>query len=212
MPAARLALRARRPHGPDPQRDPRPDRRAVAGRPRIRGAGRAGRASRADPPRSSASIRTAPSSSASRSRSTRSPRPSSGSAARSSSASASIARRGHTSVEAIAADLAELAAALRSRRPHDEPLVGVGVAVVGIVRRSDGFVSNAPNLGWRDVPLGAALADALDVEVPISVANDADLGALVELRRGAAIGYQRRAVHLGRVRRRRRVDRRWRSR
>jgi predicted NBD/HSP70 family sugar kinase len=48
----------------------------------------------------------------------------------------------------------------------------------------------APNLGWRDVPLGAALADALKIAVPISVANDADLGALVELRRGAAIGYQ----------------------
>jgi predicted NBD/HSP70 family sugar kinase len=46
----------------------------------------------------------------------------------------------------------------------------------------------APNLGWRDVPLGEALAAALDVGVPISVANDADLGALVELRRGAAIG------------------------
>ncbi len=99
-------------------------------------------------------------------------------------------RSGHTSVEAIAADLAELAVGLRSRRPVDERLVGVGVAVVGVVRRSDGFVSMAPNLGWRDVPLGDALAGALEVAVPISVANDADLGALVELRRGAAIGYQ----------------------
>lgn len=99
-------------------------------------------------------------------------------------------RSGHTSVEAIAADLAELAVGLRSRRPADEPLVGVGVAVVGVVRRSDGFVSMAPNLGWRDVPLGDALAGALEVAIPISVANDADLGALVELRRGAAIGYQ----------------------
>ena len=97
---------------------------------------------------------------------------------------------GHTSVEAIAADLAGLAAGIRSRRPADEPLVGVGVAVVGVVRRSDGFVSMAPNLGWRDVPLGAALAAALEVAAPISVANDADLGALVEHRRGAAIGYQ----------------------
>jgi predicted NBD/HSP70 family sugar kinase len=97
---------------------------------------------------------------------------------------------GHTSVEAIAADLAELASGIRSQRPADEPLVGVGVAVVGVVRRSDGFVSMAPNLGWRDAPLGSALADALGVAVPISVANDADLGALVELRRGAAIGYQ----------------------
>ena len=77
---------------------------------------------------------------------------------------------------------------MRSPAPADEPLVGVGVAVVGVVRRSDGFVSMAPNLGWRDVPLGDALAGALGVAVPIAVANDADLGALVEHRRGAAIG------------------------
>ena len=95
---------------------------------------------------------------------------------------------GHTSVATISADLAELAAALRAHRPADEPLLGVGVAVVGVVRRSDGFVSMAPNLGWRDVPLGEWLARALDVPVPIAVANDADLGALVEHRRGAAIG------------------------
>jgi predicted NBD/HSP70 family sugar kinase len=97
---------------------------------------------------------------------------------------------GHSSIESIAADLAELASGLRARRPDDETLVGVGVAVVGVVRRSDGFVSTAPNLGWRNAPLGAALAEALSVAVPISVANDADLGALVELRRGAAVGYQ----------------------
>jgi predicted NBD/HSP70 family sugar kinase len=96
---------------------------------------------------------------------------------------------GHSSIESIAADLAELASGLRARRPKDETLVGVGVAVVGVVRRSDGFVSTAPNLGWRNAPLGAALSEALSVAVPISVANDADLGALVELRRGAAVGY-----------------------
>jgi predicted NBD/HSP70 family sugar kinase len=46
----------------------------------------------------------------------------------------------------------------------------------------------APNLAWIDVPLGARLARALAVAVPIAVANDADLGALAELRRGAAVG------------------------
>lgn len=95
---------------------------------------------------------------------------------------------GHNSVGSIAADLAELATTVRARRPTRDPLVGVGVAVVGVVRRSDGFVSMAPNLGWRDVPLGERLADALDSHAPIFVANDADLGALVEHRRGAATG------------------------
>ena len=81
-------------------------------------------------------------------------------------------------------------------RPADEPLLGVGVAVVGVVRRSDGFVSMAPNLGWRDVPLGEWLARALDVPVPIAVANDADLGALVEHRRGRRDRIRPRPVHL----------------
>ncbi len=96
--------------------------------------------------------------------------------------------RGHSSVEAIAADLAAMAVEVAADRPHGEAIIGVGVSVVGIVRRSDGFVSRAPNLGWSDVPLGAQLARELGTSVPISVANDADLGALVELRRGAARG------------------------
>ncbi len=46
----------------------------------------------------------------------------------------------------------------------------------------------APNLGWVDVPLGARLARALAVAVPIAIANDADAGILAEHRRGAAVG------------------------
>ena len=87
---------------------------------------------------------------------------------------------GHFSVDEIAADLAELATVVRARPSTSDALIGVGVAVVGVVRRIDGFVSMAPNLGWRDVPLGERLARALDTHVPVSVANDADLGALAE--------------------------------
>jgi predicted NBD/HSP70 family sugar kinase len=96
--------------------------------------------------------------------------------------------RDHTSVDDIAADLADLVAAVRSRRPTDDPVVGVGVSIVGIVRRLDGLVSSAPNLGWVDVPLGDRLAAVLGTHVPIWVANDADLGAVAETRRGAAVG------------------------
>jgi predicted NBD/HSP70 family sugar kinase len=98
--------------------------------------------------------------------------------------------RGHFSVDETVADLAELAREVRSRRPQDDLLIGVGVAVVGVVRRADGFVSMAPNLGWRDVPLGQRLAHALAATVPVSVVNEADLGALAELRRGAAMGAE----------------------
>ncbi len=65
---------------------------------------------------------------------------------------------------------------------------GVGVGIVGLVRRADNVVIAAPNLGWHDVPLGDRLRDALGGSLPVLVANDADLSALAELHRGAAIG------------------------
>jgi predicted NBD/HSP70 family sugar kinase len=96
--------------------------------------------------------------------------------------------RGRSSVSDIAAELADLASNARARLPDDDPIVGVGVAVVGIVRRSDGMVSLAPNLGWRDEPLGEHLSAALDVDAPLAFANEADLAALAELRRGVGRG------------------------
>jgi predicted NBD/HSP70 family sugar kinase len=89
-------------------------------------------------------------------------------------------------VDDVVADLAALAGDLRGR--GDWPIVGIGVAVAGIVRRDDGLVSMAPNLGWIDVPLGVRLARALSVAVPITLMNDADAGAVGEVRRGAALG------------------------
>lgn len=94
--------------------------------------------------------------------------------------------RGHFAVDDVIADLADLAATVRARQALRGDVIGVGVAVVGMVRRSDGFVSMAPNLGWRDVTLGDRLAGALATSAPISVANEADLGALAELRRGVS--------------------------
>jgi len=96
--------------------------------------------------------------------------------------------RSHSSLDETVTDLAELAAIVRARRPADDPLIGIGLGVVGIVRRADGFVSMAPNLGWRDVALGRAVAVALGGVAGVSVANEADLGALAEQRRGAARG------------------------
>lgn len=64
--------------------------------------------------------------------------------------------------------------------------VAIGVSVPGVVRHSDGFVHEAPNLHWSDVPLGAWLSRALDVNVHMG--NDAELGALAEHLRGAARG------------------------
>ncbi|CRK55828.1 Xylose-responsive transcription regulator, ROK family [Alloactinosynnema sp. L-07] len=70
----------------------------------------------------------------------------------------------------------------------DVKTFGVGVSVPGVVRRSDGFVHEAPNLRWRDVPLGDRLGATLGV--PIRVGNDAEIGALAEHLRGAARGSE----------------------
>jgi predicted NBD/HSP70 family sugar kinase len=92
--------------------------------------------------------------------------------------------RGRFSPDETIQDVAKLAAPLLSALPDDRALVGVGVAVAGITRRPDGFVRLAPNLGWQDIPLGEMLAKVLDLNVPVRVANEADLGALGEHRRG----------------------------
>lgn len=96
--------------------------------------------------------------------------------------------RGHLAPDDIVADLVGVARPLADRLRGDPSLLGVGVAVAGIVRHSDGVVRHAPNLGWRDVPLAERVAAGLDLDVPMSVANEADLGGLAEHRRGAAIG------------------------
>jgi predicted NBD/HSP70 family sugar kinase len=85
-------------------------------------------------------------------------------------------------------DVARLAGPLLGSLPAGHVLAGVGTSVVGVTRRSDGFVHLAPNLGWRNVPLGAMLAAELGLADPILVANEADLGALAEHRRGIGVG------------------------
>jgi predicted NBD/HSP70 family sugar kinase len=63
---------------------------------------------------------------------------------------------------------------------------GAGVSVPGVVRRDDGWVHEAPNLGWSDVALGGRLSSVL--RMPVQVGNDAELGALAEHVRGVARG------------------------
>jgi len=62
--------------------------------------------------------------------------------------------------------------------------VAIGVSVPGVVRHADGYVHEAPNLHWSDVPLGGWLSRALGMTVHMG--NDAELGALAEHLRGVA--------------------------
>ncbi len=73
--------------------------------------------------------------------------------------------------------------------PDAARVVGLGVAVPGAVRRADGCVRFAPNLGWTDEPFGELLARALP-DLHVVVGNDADFGVLAEHRRGVARGVE----------------------
>ena len=66
--------------------------------------------------------------------------------------------------------------------------MGIGISVPGMVRRSDGLIRLAPNLEWHDVSFGGIVLAALGLDVPVSLANDADLGALAEHTRGVGVG------------------------
>lgn len=79
-----------------------------------------------------------------------------------------------------------VAAIIEGMRPGfapDSRLVGVGVAVPGLVRPDDASVSVAPHLGWRDAPVSALLSEATGL--PVVAGNDANCGVLAESAFGA---------------------------
>lgn len=75
--------------------------------------------------------------------------------------------------------VAPLVAEIQAR---DTTLAAIGVSFYGIVDSRSSAVRFAPNLRWLDVPLADLIHEALDLEVPVVVGNDADLGALAEHR------------------------------
>jgi len=60
----------------------------------------------------------------------------------------------------------------------DRTVLGIGVGTPGIVDTA-GVVHQAPNLGWHELPLRERLEAAL--ELPVHVANDANMALLAEL-------------------------------
>lgn len=65
-------------------------------------------------------------------------------------------------------------------------VIGIGLAVPGVVRARDGLVRWAPHLDWTDAPLTSLVESATGL--PAWVGNDASLGALAEHRFGAGRG------------------------
>jgi predicted NBD/HSP70 family sugar kinase len=80
--------------------------------------------------------------------------------------------------QAVTEELAALVdqVAGEARRAGLRP-AGLAVAVPGLVELGTGMVVRAPNLDWRDTDLGELLAG----DLPVTVDNEANFGALAEL-------------------------------
>ena len=85
-----------------------------------------------------------------------------------------------TVVAAVRAGLADLGSA------GEVGLHAIGCAAPGPLDPERGLVIHSPNLGWRDVPVGPPLGDALGA--PWRLDDDANLGALGEATMGAGRG------------------------
>ena len=68
------------------------------------------------------------------------------------------------------------------------PVAAVGVAAAGQIHPTTGVVVQAPNLGWRDVPLRATLARVTGV--PVTIENDVRAAAWGEFVHGAGQGVR----------------------
>ncbi|WP_026556355.1 ROK family transcriptional regulator [Arthrobacter sp. 35W] len=83
---------------------------------------------------------------------------------------------------------AAVIAGMRSELEARYKIVGLGVAVPGLVTTVDGMVRLAPHLGWEDEPLARMFTQATGY--PATVANDASLAAEAEMVFGAATGLR----------------------
>ncbi len=81
---------------------------------------------------------------------------------------------------------AAVIAGMRSELDASYRIVGIGLAVPGLVNRADGVVRHAPHLGWRDEPVARMMGEATGY--PCLADNDASLGAEAELIFGAGAG------------------------
>lgn len=68
--------------------------------------------------------------------------------------------------------------------PEGAELIGIGIAMPGVVNTDRGLVVITPNMSFENVPLGDLLGKRFSV--PVAVGNDCNLGALGEKWLGAA--------------------------
>ncbi|MFD8560090.1 ROK family transcriptional regulator [Streptosporangium canum] len=86
--------------------------------------------------------------------------------------------------------LARFGRRLHRAAPPASVCVGVGASYCGMIRPGDGMVRFGPDMGWVDQAFGSELGRRLGLGLPVSVGNEAHLGALAEQQRGAGVGFQ----------------------
>ena len=79
----------------------------------------------------------------------------------------------------LLSEVTEMIETLLEESPiNREHILGVGVAISGVVDSERGVMIKSVNLGWENVPVAQILNDALDL--PVYVENDANASALAE--------------------------------
>src|SRR5258706_1214583 len=74
-----------------------------------------------------------------------------------------------------------------AKLPANAGIVAVGVGAAGQIDRKAGVVVDAPNLGVRNMALGAILGKQFNT--PVAVGNDVEVAALGEYLYGSGRGY-----------------------
>ncbi len=98
--------------------------------------------------------------------------------------------RAGADLDDVVGTLAGFARRMHREAPPDAVCVGVGAAYCGMIRPGDGMVRFGPNMGWVDQAFGTELGHRLGLGLPVSVGNEAHLGALAEHERGVGVGFQ----------------------
>jgi predicted NBD/HSP70 family sugar kinase len=79
--------------------------------------------------------------------------------------------------------------ALKDARARGVPVGGIGIAVPGLVESATGRLRLAPNLGWRELDIVAAVRARIDRPgLPLLLGNEADFAAAAELGAAGADG------------------------
>jgi len=78
--------------------------------------------------------------------------------------------------------------ALEDADADESRLAGIGAGCPGPVDMQQGVILEAPNLGWKNMPLQADLSKAFGC--PVAICNDVDAGVFGEYSQGAGQGHR----------------------